>query len=516
MKYLFMLFALFACLSPLAAVHDFTINGQESLTVSITDSLHLEFEFESVGNSADFDLSISILGQEIPLFSGNYLLFQDGGMLDSTGLDGSFAGGFNNFIQLPEGTTLVVTLTDEEVSDAVEIQFEQLDTEFSISGTVLQEGGWIDLPVIGGLVWTVYNGSAEYLMELMENLNLEGLLEFISSDHYLLSDITGFLGTYQIFIPEEIPDVPCAVGVYSLLDVNGEFLAPDPQEVIVNGHVSGIDFFYADPDGDFSGLVMNADGEPIANAAFVMENPNSMIPWLFATDENGAFIKALANGTYDYTIAALGYEIYTNSVTINDDNVYQEIELTEIAGEPDAEFYGFVLNEDSEPIVNAEIMIIPITGGDTQYVYTMGDGSFGIELFNGAYSYMVSHAWYIGETGEFEIAGEDVYLEIIMEPVNENDEDVLSLQNLKAYPNPFNPQINFAFLLAAQDRVTLQIYNIRGELVNTLIDGNLAAGEHHTSWTGISNSGAKVSSGVYYYRLQSNTSQTSGKILLLK
>jgi FlgD Ig-like domain len=515
MKYLFLFFALLAFLSPLTAVHDFTINGQESLTVAITDSLHLEFEFENIGNSADFDLSVSILGQEIPLFSGDYLLFQDGGLLDSTGLDGSFAGGFNNFIQLPEGTTLVVTLTDEEVSDAVEIQFEQLDTDFRISGTVLQEGGWIDLPVIGGLVWTVYNGSAEYLMELLENFDLEGFLEFVSSDHYLLSDITGLLGTYQVYIPEDIPDVPCAVGVYSALDLNGEFFAPDAQEVIVNGHISGINFFYANPDGEFSGLVLNADTEPIANAAFIMENPNSTIPWFFATDENGAFLKAMTNGTYEYTITALGYEIYADVVTINDNNVYLEIELTEIAGEPDAEFYGFVLNEESEPVVNAEIMLIPIAGGDTQYVYTMGDGSFGIELYNGTYSYMVNHAWYIGETGEFEIAGEDVYLEIVMEPVDELDENVLSLQNLKAYPNPFNPQINFSFQLTAQAKVVLKIYNIRGELVNTLINQNLAAGDHYISWSGTCHD-ETVSSGVYYYCMQSNTSQTSGRILLLK
>ena len=516
MKYLFLFFAIFAFLSPLSAVHDFTINGQESLTVAVSDSLYLEFEFESVGNSADFDLSVSIIGQEIPLFSGNYLLFQDAGMLDTTGLDGSFAGGFNNFIQLPEGTTLVITLTDEDVSDAVEIQFEQLDTEFSISGTVLQEGGWIDLPVMGGLVWTVYNGSAEYLIDLFENFNLEGLLEFISSDHYLLSDITGFLGTYQIFIPEEIPDVPCAVGVYSALDINGEFIAPDAQEVTVNGHLSGIDFFYSDPDGEFSGLVLNADSEPIASAAFIMENPNSTIPWFFSTDENGAFVRAMSNGTYNYTVAAMGYEIYADSVTINDDNVYLEIVLTEIAGEPDAEFYGFVLNEESEPVVNAEIMLIPISGGDTQYVYTMGDGSFGIELFNGEYSYMVSHAWYIGATGEFEIAGEDVYLEIVMELVDENTEDLLSIQNLLAYPNPFNPQINFSFQLNAADKIILKIYNIRGELVNTLINQNLAAGDHYFSWTGINCHNEAVGSGVYYYRMQSNVSQTSGKMLLLK
>jgi len=106
-------FVFFLVILPLFGVHDFTINGETQLLVAISDSLHLEFEFESVGNSADFELAIIVLGQEIPFFSGNYLLFQDGGMLDSTGLDGTFAGGLNNFIQLPDGATLRITLTDE-------------------------------------------------------------------------------------------------------------------------------------------------------------------------------------------------------------------------------------------------------------------------------------------------------------------------------------------------------------------------------------------------------------------
>ncbi|MDP8221417.1 MAG: carboxypeptidase regulatory-like domain-containing protein [Candidatus Stygibacter frigidus] len=516
MKNIFICFIILIFMYPLSAVHNFTINGQESLTVAVSDSLYLEFDFENEGNSADFDLSIEIIGQQIPLFSGNYMLFQDGGLLDNTGLDGSFAGGFNNFIQLPEGTTLVVTLTDDEVSDAVQIQFEQLDTDFSISGTVTQEGGWIDLPVIGGVVFTIYNGSAEYLIDLFENLSLEALLEFISSDHYLLSDLTGFLGTYQIFVPEDIPDVPCAVGVYSALDLNGEFIAPEIQEVTVNGNVSGIDFYYSNPDGDFSGLVLNTDGEPVANAAFVMENPNSAIPWFFTTDETGAFLFALANGTYSYTVAALGYETYSDEVTINDNNVYQEIVLQGGGGQPGGVFYGFVLNEQSEPMVNAEIVLMPVSGGDPQYVYTMADGSFSIELMNGIYNYMVSHAWYVGQTGEFEIADSDVYLEIVMQPVDANDEDVLSLRGLRAYPNPFNPQINFSFQLIEPSQVALQIYNIRGELVKTVINHNLAAGDYNISWTGISADNTPLSSGIYYYRIQSNDIESKGKILLLK
>ena len=517
MKKLFTYLILLIISMPVFAVHDFTINGEEELTVSVSDSLHFEFEFESTGNSADFDFSIVILDQEIQLFSGNYMLFQDGGMLDETGIDGIFSGGFNNFIQLPEGTTLLITLTDEDVSDAVELQFEQLDTDFSISGNVLQEGDWMDFPVMGALVWSVYNGSVDYLIELFENFDLEAFLEFIASDHYLLSDITGLLGTYQIYIPEDIPDVPCVVGVYSALDMGGEFVPPSTQDVIVNGHLSGVNFMYESPDGSFYGIVENADGEPVTEVLFTIENPNSMIPWMVTVNDDGSFSISLINGTYDYRVMAMGYEDYTDSVTINDDDVYLEIVLEETVGEPDGMFYGYVRDESAEPVVNAEIMILPISPpGETQYIYTMADGSFSIELENGTYSYMVNHAWYIGVTGEFEIAGEDVYAEIIMQPVNNIDDNLLAVTDLKAYPNPFNPRINFSFRLNSEEYITLMIYNIRGELVKVITQGYLAAGEHQLSWQGINDQHQEVSSGIYYYHLSTLNTQEQGKILLLK
>ncbi len=513
----FLIIICLCILLPLSAVHDFTINGQDALTVSVSDSLHFEFEFESVGNSADFDFSVEILGQQIPLFSGNYLLFQDGGMLDETGLDGSFSGGFNNFIQLPESTTLIITLTDEEVSDAVEVQFVQLDTDFSISGNVLQEGTWIDLPVIGGLVYTIYNGGIEVLIELLENFDLETFLAFIASDHYILSDLTGFLGDYQIFIPEDIPNVTCITGVYSYLDLEGGFIPPDFQEVTVNGHLSDIDFMYLLPDGDFYGVVIDEDGDPIANAAFLMDNPNSVIPYVFASDELGNFAISLADGTYEYTVTALGYSVLTDEVTINGGDVYREIILEEIGGEPDGQFYGFVRNEQSEPVVNAEIMIIPITpAGDPQYVYTMADGSFGIALYNGTYSYMVSHAWYIGVTGEFEIAGADVYHEIVMLPVNENDNDVLYTNDLKAYPNPFNPTTSIEFYISQAGETTLNIYNLKGELVNTLLSADLEAGKYTVTWDGRDENKIKVASGIYFCCLKTGERLFTRRMILLK
>ncbi|MCF7920362.1 MAG: T9SS type A sorting domain-containing protein [Candidatus Cloacimonetes bacterium] len=328
MKTLIFSFFLFSLFLPLAAVHDLTVNGGTDITITLTDSLHFDFEFEVTGNAAAYEFAIEILGQQIPLFAGDSGLFTDGGVLDETGIDGIFSGGFNNFMQLPAEAVLVITLTDEGISASVNISYEQLASDFSISGSVYQEGSWIDLPVFPAFVYCTYNSAAGVILELLENFDPVVFMEFASSGHYLLSDITGFMGDYQINIPDDIPDVTCGLGVISLLNDNDDYVAPNSLEVTVNGHLTGINFMYYQADGLFYGVVTNADAVPVAGAAFVLENPGSL-PNYFFSDDTGNFSIPLLNNTYYYTVLAMGYEFYEGEVTIAGGDVYQEIILTE-------------------------------------------------------------------------------------------------------------------------------------------------------------------------------------------
>ncbi len=66
------------------------------------------------------------------------------------------------------------------------------------------------------------------------------------------------------------------------------------------------------------------------------------------------------------------------------------------------------------------------------------------------------------------------------------------------YPNPFNPTTNIKFSLKADSKVLLNIYNIRGQKVKTLINDNMEAGYHTIVWDGRDDSGKSVSSGVYF------------------
>jgi hypothetical protein len=86
-------------------------------------------------------------------------------------------------------------------------------------------------------------------------------------------------------------------------------------------------------------------------------------------------------------------------------------------------------------------------------------------------------------------------------------------QNL---PNPFNPTTSIDFEIAGPARATLEIYDVRGALVATLLDRDVPAGPHRARWDGRDSSGRAVSSGVYYYRLRAGNFENSRKMVLLR
>jgi hypothetical protein len=101
----------------------------------------------------------------------------------------------------------------------------------------------------------------------------------------------------------------------------------------------------------------------------------------------------------------------------------------------------------------------------------------------------------------------------------EKDErDTALNENLRAaaYPNPFNPATTIRFALREQAPVALQIFNIRGALVRTLIDGDLDAGVHERRWNGRDNFGRLVASGIYFYRLRLGAEVLSGRLEMIK
>ncbi|MBU8934092.1 MAG: M28 family peptidase [candidate division Zixibacteria bacterium] len=84
------------------------------------------------------------------------------------------------------------------------------------------------------------------------------------------------------------------------------------------------------------------------------------------------------------------------------------------------------------------------------------------------------------------------------------------------YPNPFNPTTRISYYLQRTTDVRLTIYNILGQEVKLLVNGQQKVGQHELEWKGRNSSGRTVASGLYFYRLQTDDFEQTMKMLLLK
>jgi len=84
------------------------------------------------------------------------------------------------------------------------------------------------------------------------------------------------------------------------------------------------------------------------------------------------------------------------------------------------------------------------------------------------------------------------------------------------YPNPFNPKTEILFGLPDDGHVTLEVYDIMGRRVKTLVNGDLRAGNHKIIWDGANDRGEPVSSGMYFYKLSQKENVITKKMMLLK
>jgi len=123
----------------------------------------------------------------------------------------------------------------------------------------------------------------------------------------------------------------------------------------------------------------------------------------------------------------------------------------------------------------------------------------------------------VGETYYFKLedvslTGEKTQHDAITLFVTKPDEYKL-YQN---YPNPFNPKTHIDYQLPDVSRVTIRIFNIIGQEVRTLVDDTKTVGYHSVIWNGLDNFGTPVTSGIYYYRMETNSFVEVKKMLLLR
>ncbi len=201
--------------------------------------------------------------------------------------------------------------------------------------------------------------------------------------------------------------------------------------------------------------------------------------------------------------------------------------------------YGFVLNYDAEKFEFVEVMpaaedLLVSSGGETPLLRGWSPEAGQVHVMNA----IVNGSEVSGggdivrlvfrvlrdfeDNARFEIAEG-----LVFDPsqlANPLAGGVLDIQTtptefalLQNFPNPFNPDTTIGYELAESADVTLQIYNVVGQVVRTLIAAEpQSVGRYQVRWDGMDDRGTPVSSGIYFYQISAGKFQDVRKLMLLK
>ena len=162
--------------------------------------------------------------------------------------------------------------------------------------------------------------------------------------------------------------------------------------------------------------------------------------------------------------------------------------------------------------------------GYNVYLDDMGTvlANVGIDVFEYQFFDLVNGVDYIAGVSAIYDEGESDIVEFPFTYTGTGTDNIVNITTaLKGnYPNPFNPVTNIAFSLSEPGYVTLEVYNVKGEKVRTLVNKVLAADNHVITWDGKDKAGKQVSSGLYFYKMisEGNSGEytSTKKMILLK
>ncbi len=241
------------------------------------------------------------------------------------------------------------------------------------------------------------------------------------------------------------------------------------------------------------------------------------------TTENGSFLGGTANwkvtfntgelptsGNIDYQVMGIGTDgnFYSHSGFNWTVDAALPVELTTFTAQllenqvqlswetaTEVNNYGFAIERKSE---NTEWKKVAFVNGhgnsNSPKTYSYIDN----KVLSGTYKYRLKQ---IDFDGKFE------YSDVV--EINLSVPQKFELN--QNYPNPFNPSTNIKFSLPKASNVTLKVFNAIGEEVATLINKNLAAGNHSVNFNG-----SNLISGIYFYQLATDEKSVVKKMLLVK
>jgi hypothetical protein len=178
----------------------------------------------------------------------------------------------------------------------------------------------------------------------------------------------------------------------------------------------------------------------------------------------------------------------------------------------DGAIEGVVSDSQNQPLAGALITINGVS------IATNGIGYYNFSLPPGTYDVVCSHAGYTPVT-EYNVVvepGQTTTVDFVLDAVAGDDPSApgLSTGLIGNQPNPFGRTTSIKYSLAQASPVWIGIYNLKGQLVRTLVDQELGRGYHSVAFDGLDLQGAPVSRGVYLYRIKTPGFEQTKKMVL--
>ena len=323
-------------------------------------------------------------------------------------------------------------------------------------------------------------------------------------------DVTASLTGYQLF---EATGIAVIASQITNLDITIDFMFP-PQNLTATiiDYNSAILLEWELPSGNPEVLNLHPRTKRIDN------NRESRMLLGYKIYRNGTAIAEILDPN-ELTYEELGpfapgdYNFSVTAIYVEGGSEPAEVIATVVLNPPEnlaaTSSAGDVILTWEPPIMVRDLIEYNIYKDEVLIATTPEDFYIDTNVPAGIYTYGVS-ALYDG-------GYESDPVEIIFEQVNTGNSLIpVTTALIGNYPNPFNPETNISFSLKEAENVSLEIYNVKGEKVRTLINGHLDAAYHDIIWNGKNDYRQNIASGIYFYKFQTSDYSKIRKMILLK
>ncbi|KAA3598082.1 MAG: choice-of-anchor D domain-containing protein [Calditrichaeota bacterium] len=457
-------------------------------------------------------------------------------------------------------TQKILAQSDNKMIVAGYLGSTNLLTRFDVNGSIDSTFGFngkVDFPQLylsySGLInqqnnkILVFGKDTSTLNHSIQRLNSNGFLDTTFGDN---GSISGFIDSNKsikkTFIDQNQKLIVWSSYSNGISQIQKFELLSNPQTPLMSACYKDFGVGYWGTTITDSLLIENLDGPTLNISNITLPPsfsfaPNSLLPPFSVNSGDSAFItvtcslntigtiegtaEIFSNTNYspyklDLTVLSAKPEIQTNSNFIDfgfiDILPSQTISVTEKLSVTNNGNYDLVISDlnvsgfDASNFFVSNSLPVTISPQESKDLdinfFTIIDGSFSAEL-------QISSNDPISPTVAISLGADVLLVTDSKEVKNSIPKDFILLPN---YPNPFNPSTKITFGIPEKSSVRLEIFNVLGQKVRTLVEAELSPSFYTFEWKGTDEFGSSVSSGVYFYRLSTNEQVFNRKMLFVK